>query len=79
MSGSAKKRREKERQRTRRAVRDIERRQRADEAFERFYPGGVAEFHALMDYRHEGATSSGHVTLDGRTYPTEVLPMSRPV
>jgi hypothetical protein len=48
MSGSAKKRREKERQRVRRANREAERRQSADDIFERFYPGGVTAFHKIM-------------------------------
>ena len=48
MSGSAKKRREKERQMVRRATRETERRQSADDTFERFYPGGVSAFHKIM-------------------------------
>ena len=51
MSGSAKKRREKARHRVRRQARWNERRQRADDRFESFYPGGVAVFHGIMAER----------------------------
>ena len=51
MSGSHKKRQEKARQRARRATRETERRQSADDTFERFYPGGVAAFHKIMGDR----------------------------